>query len=290
MHVKFSHQDIALIFLLISVILPRFSSMLASKLASFIAKWLLRLSTCTFLTFATSVLTNHSRPLLVLFISFFLGYGLVESMYVWFVICRYAKFDFPLFAKYSSEGSELIWPAGKIFEKIRQTLAKNEFKFAATLVVKVEATPVMSAPIFYSDDGCIRLQMTFSHFDGGRTFVNCVLVSHLRNGAIFVTHNLQSPIAAFYVPPFEAHQKQFSMVKNLISSHKKRIKKSHWETMCLCGENCLQAINDEQLRLEEANIAQGYCEQVDGRTNAAISFLGRYRLWTKGLLATYLGL
>jgi hypothetical protein len=92
------------------------------------------------------------------------------------------------------------------------------------------------------------------------------------------------------VPPFEAWKRQFSTVENLIQEHGKHLKKAQKEAMCLCGENCLRAINGEQLLLEEANIAQGYCERVDGKVNVAISFPGRYRLWLRSLLAIYFGL
>jgi hypothetical protein len=206
------------------------------------------------------------------------------------VIGRYSKFDAPLFAKYTHEEDKLVWPARKTFGKIRRALAKSEFKFATTLLVRVKAMSVMSSPIFYSKEGDIRLQLIFSHIGTRRTLVNCILISHMRSGAIFVTHNLQAPIAAFYVPPFEACQRQFSAVKNLINIHVKRIKKSPKKALCLCGENCLQTINDEQSKLEEANIAHGYCELVDGRANTTISFFGRYRLWVKTLLSGYFGL
>jgi hypothetical protein len=112
----------------------------------------------------------------------------------------------------------------------------------------------------------------------------------MRSGAIFVTHNLRTPISAFYVSPFEPWKNQFSMVEKLIREHGEHLKKAQKEAVCLCEENCLRAINGEQLMLDEANIAQGYCERVDGKVNVAISFLGRYRLWLRGLLATYFGL
>jgi hypothetical protein len=116
-----------------------------------------------------------------------------------------------------------------------------------------------------------------------------MLVSYARSGTILVTHDLQSPIAFFYVSPFEAHQRQFATVEGLLTSHSKRLK-GQKNLVCLAGENCLEAINGEQSKLEEINIARGYCECLDGKVNATISFLGRYRLWVNGLRLSYLGL
>jgi hypothetical protein len=194
-----------------------------------------------------------------------------------------------LFVKYEHEDDTLVWPVGKVFEKIRKTLAQYEFKFAKTLAVKIGTTPVMISPIFYSDDGNVRLQLIFSCFSTGLTFINCLLISYARSGAILITHNLQSPVASFYTPPFEAHKKQFSTIKGLLDSHRNRVGKQK-NLICLAGEDCLQAINGEQIKLEEANIAHGYCEQADGKTNTTISFLGRYRLWVNSLTLSYLGL
>jgi hypothetical protein len=206
------------------------------------------------------------------------------------MVAKYSALDVPLFIRYTHEESKLVWPAGKTFKNILQTLIRNGFKFAVTLVAKIESTPVLITPTFYSGDGTIRLQLVLAGRPTKNPLVNCILISHMRSGAIFVTHNLQTPISAFYISPFEIRKKQFSTVENLIREHSEHLKKSQKEAMCLCGENCLRAINGEQLMLEEANIAQGYCERVDGKVNVAISFLGRYRLWLRGLFAAYFGL
>jgi hypothetical protein len=288
--VKFSHRDIALVFLLISILLSCLSSVLVSKLASFTCKWFLRLSRCAFLAFLINVFTDQARPFWVLFIGSLLGYGLIESVYIWLRLAFCSALDFPLFIKYTHEEGRLVWPEGKAFEEIRQALVRNEFKFAATLAVKIGSTSMLLAPIFYSSDGAMRLQLLFPNVGARRTLSHCILTSYMRSGAIFITHNLQAPISVFYVPPFEAWKSRFSTVEGLIRKHGERLKKSQGKAMCLSGENCLRALNGEQLKLEEVNIAHGYCEWVDGRANVTISFPGRYRLWVKSLLSAYLGL
>jgi hypothetical protein len=289
MRVELSHQDLALVFLLLAVTVPRTLSLVISKRLSFALKWFSRLSTCAFTAFTASAITRQSRPLPILFLISFLCYFLLESMYVWFIIAKYTKLDLSLFIRYEPRDDTLTWPAGKVFEKIRQTLARYEFKFAETLAVTIGSAPVMISPIFYSSDGNVRLQLVFSCFDAKRIFTNCMLVSYARNGTILVTHDLQSPIAFFYVPPFEAHQRQFATVEGLLISHSKRLKEQK-NLVCLAGENCLEAINGEQSKLEEANVARGYCEYLGGKINATISLLGRYGLWISSLRLSYLGL
>jgi hypothetical protein len=263
-----------------------------SKFSGFVGKWLLRLSICAFLAFAISTLTGHSRPLSILFIISFLICCLVESMYIWLLVCIYAKLNFPPpFMGYSREEGNLIWPAGKEFEKARQVLARNEFKFATTLIAPIDDSIEMSIPIFYSSNGNVLLWLRFPfHPYLKRTIVDCMLISYLRNGTTLITHNLQAGFTSFYIPPFDPCQRQFATVQGLINKHNRRIKKSQKNALCLFGKGCLQMLNDEKSRLEEANIAYGYCERREDCAGVALSFFGKYRLWVKTLLSEYLGL
>lgn len=290
MGLNYSYADYAIIFLAISIITSRIPQVVLPSWSQLSIKWAMRLSTCMFVTFTTFVLSLQSHPFWVIFLMSLLGYLLVESIYIWIIIRLYSKIDFPLFPHFEHESDTIMWPQGKYAEKIRETFAKLGFKFAETLAIKITSTAIIIAPIFYNPKGDIRLQVLFSNFAKKRTLINFILTSYLRNGTILVTHNLQSTVASFFAEPFKSNFKSTSSIDALLKHHKKIVKKYSKQTFCLSGEDCKQAINNEQILLEKANLANGNCERLDNRTNVTISFVGRYKLWINSLRLNYFGI
>ncbi|MDE6431831.1 MAG: hypothetical protein K2L13_00330 [Opitutales bacterium] len=288
---RYSAANYSILFLVIAIITSRLINVIHSPILQISVRWIMRLSTCICLTFTIFALGTRPQvhPFWAVFLSVFLGYFLVESIYFWVLIRLYSKIDFPLFPKFSLESETIVWMTGKYAQKIRSMIQKAGFKFSETLAIKSPTISIMLSPIFYSKRGHIRLQVLFPNFPKKQTLINFILTTYLRNGTILVTHNVQSPASAFFAPPFRAQFFNIASIKTLINIHRNRIKKHMRHTFCLSGENCKQAINHEQVLLEQANLANGNCIKPDGHTSINLSFAGRYQLWINMLRINYIG-
>ncbi len=286
---KYPLSDYTIFFLVIAIISSRLIRTFYTPMIQMITRWIMRLSTCMFLSLAIVVLTTQHRPLWVIFLTMLLGYLLLESIYIWILIKMYSRIDFPLFPRFSPESETIIWPNGKYAQKTRNMIQKAGFKFSETLSIKSPTISIMLSPIFYNNRGNIRLQVIFPNFQKKRTLMSFILTTYLRNGTILVTHNIQSPASLFFTAPFQAKFRSIISIKKLIKLHKKVIKKYIRQSFCLSGENCQQAINHEQLLLEEMNLSNGNCEQINGNSNINLSFAGRYKLWINTLRLSYIG-
>lgn len=285
------YLDCAIVFLVIAILTARLSRVFYSPTVQVCMRWAMRLTTCMFITSVIFMFGTNPQlhPFWAIYLSSCLGYFLVESIYVWILIRIYSHIDFPLFPRFLPESDTIVWASGKHAQSVRSMIEKAGFKFSETLAIKSETISIMISPIFYSKRGHIRLQVLFPGFQKARSLISFILTTYLRNGTILVTHNIQSPAAIFFVPPFKARFYNIASIKALINIHKRRIKKHLKNAFCLSGENCQQVINHEQLLLEESNLANGNCTQIDGYSNVNLSFSGRYQLWVSVLRMSYIG-
>lgn len=288
---KYPLTDYAIFFLMLAIISSRLSGMLYTPVLQIITRWITRLSSCIFATSIIFLLSSNPQihPFWAIFLSTFLGYFLIESIYVWVLIKMFSQIDFPLFPRFSPESETIVWANGKYAQNTRTAIQEAGFRFSETLGIKTDTMSIIISPIFYSKHGYIRLQVLFPNFRKKHTSISFVLTTYLRNGTILVTHNIQSPSSMFFAPPFEARFFNIASVRALIKLHKKRIKSCLRQAFCLSGENCQQVINHEQLLLEEINLSNGNCTQSDGHEHINLSFIGRYQLWINMLRLSYIG-
>ncbi len=279
----------AILLLLISVFSAKLSGKFHNPLLQFTNRWIMRLSICVFISLILIAISTYQRPFCIVLLSVFLSYFLIESMYIWLMIKRFSQLHFPLFPRFSAESETIVWPIDERSQNIREIIQNAGFKFSETLSIKAAYISILISPIFYNKSGNIRLQVMFPNVKKKHTAISFVLTTYLRNGLILVTHNLQSPISLFFSKPFISKLKKTNSIEVLIKYHKKLIKKHLKNALILSGEDCLQAVNNERELLENTNISNGNCEKSTESNYVSLSFIGRYKLWSRTLKLTYFG-
>jgi hypothetical protein len=253
----------------------------------FASAWVLRISTSFFFSFLINAACEVQRPVPLLTVTVLLVLFLLESFRLWRLTSLFSKIDVPIFPRFKQCSENFIWPIGKVFDDVRETILASGFKEKALLKIGNEEVFVIYSPVFYSRDRSSRLQIIFDSFCRGRAFLNCVITSFAANGTAIITNNLQTIFASFYPESWDVKRYPMASLADLLKMHAARI--SGEDTIAIDDSNSWESINSEHHQIELDNCQSGLCEKLDCNDHMTLTFSGRYHLWCDMLNYSYFG-
>ena len=248
---------------------------LASPRALFFNLWCGRLAVWGAITTVGKYFFRYA-PVWLLFVTIMLLFLLWESFKLWKLTGLFSRLDFPLFPRYRLYDGHLVWPTGKVFQRLLSFIQSHHFEQKSVLKLG-EGILVAYSPVYLSEDRKMRLQLSFDFLRPQSSKFNCIFVSFEDPIKAIVTHNMHSLFSTFYPEYWDVKQCALSSVEQVLACHKARIARR--EVVALPDEDMATAINAEQALIESINCENGLFEQRPDYNHISLTFAGRYRLW-----------
>jgi hypothetical protein len=271
-----------------TVILTWVNRRRASLWVSIVNRWLIWF---TFATFAATYLdVVMGKPFWVLFVVFFLGWFLVETVYHWLAIKALSNSTVPLFPNFVENPQSEEWPAQKRFLTIRKLL--NEKSYRSICALKAELMPGISLRmhVFQSEDNKTRIQILFIPQRSGAVSMCYTILSQTVEGSRYVTDNTFLPFGGFY--PENWYLDRRPLVRSfagLFKTHCQRIENTK-EVFVGWDEEVIDDVNQQQSTLERVNTDMGFLFPINLRDEyGKITWEGRYRVWKEIWMLNYFG-
>jgi hypothetical protein len=119
--------------------------------------------------------------------------------------------------------------------------------------------------------------------------IQFALSSHLKEGGLMVTDNLNVPSMGFIPQRWKVKRHRFASPETLLKHHRRRLQRLGFICEAWDVQHVLEDLNQEQDLLEEENFRRGFLEKSSEGRQCVLSNEGRYRLWKSTLLLHYLG-
>jgi hypothetical protein len=230
------------------------------------------------------------RPLWVLALAGFIIWFLVETLYNWLAIAALSVSPFPLFPKYSVNGSGEEWPVQPRFLKIREWLRAQGFRQVQALKAEVGGDIYLRVSVYQDEGSLLRVQVTFLPQGNGAIDVCYSLMSTAADGSIYVTDNLYIPFGGFYPEEWFVDRRPCCRsLSRLLTIHRKRIA-AMGRPLAPFSVEPLADLNNAQRELDQVNTELGFLNPQGAREDhGKISHEGRYRVWKEIWTLNYLG-
>jgi hypothetical protein len=230
------------------------------------------------------------RPDWVHFITGFMLWFLLETVYNWIAINALSRSDIPLFPKFkvNKDGDE--WPTDAHFDKLKNWLERKNFRRRAVLKSELFEGMFLRTSIYESPDRSTRLQILFVPRRKDKSSAYYTLLTNGREDSRLITDNHSLPYGGYYPESWNFVRKPLvGSLEKLFQIHAKRLKEAKFEPVPFDGEP-LEELNHQQQMLEHLNTKHGFLNPLQYREeDGRLTYDGRYRLWKEMWLLAYLG-
>jgi len=276
--------------MLVSLILMRLNQQLASPVVAIVNRWLRWGIFAGGLAQVSLHFGWTDRPYAVLFVVFFIGWFLLESIYHWLAIHAMSVSPLPLFPRFTVNRAGDEWPVQGRFLKLRDQIRASGFKQVQSLRAEVATSIYLRVSLFQDADNTTRLQVTFVPQPMGTVTVCLHLATATAAGERIVTDNHYLPFAGFY--PESWHLDRRPCLRSfpaLLKRHRDRFS-ARVDAAVPWASEPLDDLNAQQGELERINTELGFLlPRTDHEEHGRISHEGRYRVWKEMFTLNYFG-
>jgi hypothetical protein len=232
------------------------------------------------------------RPYWVLFITAFLLWFLIESVYYWIAITALSKSEFPLYPhfKVDHDSDECLYEKPLI--KVKQWLQDKGFTKKESLKAQFQDIQVLHLFIYEDKKKRIQMHLSLSPLRRGKTAFYCAFSSITKDGSRLITDNFFFPFGGFYPKNWLIERRPWTRNLNRLKKiHDARMQAFQDGEIISWEEDPLADYNQQQKILENINIKQGLLFPGEYRQKyGKLTKEGRYRFWKEIWLINYLGL
>jgi hypothetical protein len=236
------------------------------------------------------------HPLWVLAIVGFLGWFLLETIYIWLAVGALSRSNMPLFPRYEENTRGDEWPSQERFIHLRAWLRKQGFQRVQALFARLGEHVLMRVSVYESADRKTRLSVLFFPNNRGQAATAFSLHSVAKDGVRLVTDNIFLPFGGFYPENWYLERKPWTRsLPKLYQRHLARCDAQGMEFEPFDSAP-LNDFNSEQRHLEQLNRELGFLTGSDPRRATEededperITSAGRYRVWLELWTLSYFG-
>ncbi|OYV45600.1 MAG: hypothetical protein B7X06_04350 [Verrucomicrobia bacterium 21-51-4] len=229
-------------------------------------------------------------PFVLLFITTFLVWFLIETSYNWWVVQALSKSPLPLFPRFKACTVLEAWPVDAHWLRIKESIQAEGFKPVVGSKSVLFEGIYLASVIFERIDKSCRLQVIFLPQKKKNYLAAFSFSTLTASGLKYVTDNIRMPFGGFYPENWRVLRKPLVYsFRRLLKKHDTRLKKDG--QVCLTFDNDpLRDINDQQQNLESLNTQLGFLRphSLEG-PQGRISSEGLYRVWKEWWLMNYFG-
>lgn len=233
------------------------------------------------------------RPLWLLFITFFLCWFLLETVYNWVLVGVLNWSNMPLFPNYSENQKGDEWPTQPRYIRLREWLRGAGFESIAAVKAPLEEGIVIRSSIYQSHCCATRIQITFVPHRLANVLAYYSLVSVLEDGRRLITDNVRLPFGGYFPAAWEVQRRPLcSSLEQLYKGHVKRCQRagSAVQPWSVEEDDPVGELNRQQNLMEKTNTDQGFLLPGMYREEYGnLSMEGRYRIWKEMWLLNYFG-
>jgi hypothetical protein len=287
-------QIVAVIILIpamvISLVLMRWNQQLASPVVAIVNRWL----RWGILAGGGAQLCLRfgwtERPFSTLFVVFFIGWFLLESIYHWLAIHAMSVSPLPLFPRFTLNRAGDEWPVQSRFLVLREQIRSAGFKQMQSLRSEIMTGIYLRVSLFQNADNTTRLQVTFVPQPMGTVTVCLHLATSTAAGDRIVTDNHYIPFGGFYPENWRLERRPCTRrFLALLKRHRNRVTAAAAVPVPWVNEP-LNDLNIQQGELERINTELGFLlPSTDHEEHGRISHEGRYRVWKEMFTLNYFG-
>lgn len=276
--------------MVVSLILFKANQHYASPVLAMINRWLRWFVVAGALAEIGVYFSWLGRPFWVLWIIFFIGWFLLDSIYRWLAIQAVSVSPLPLFPRFTLNKSGEEWPVDGRFLKLRERLRARGLSLVQSLRAEVATSYYLRLSVYQNKDASIRVQVAFLPQPVGGLAVCFQLATRLADGDLLITDNHYLPFAGFYPENWLVERKpNIRGFDKLFQRHRRRLDAVRraidpWSAEPLTDLNA-QQVELERLNTEMGFLLPGAAHEEHGR----ISYEGRYRVWKEMLSLNYFG-
>lgn len=276
--------------MVVSLVLMRINQQLASPVIAIFNRWL----RWGILAGGGAQISQHfgwtDRSYGALFVAFFIGWFLLESIYHWLAIHAMSVSPLPLFPRFALNRSGDEWPVQARFLKLRDQIRAAGFKQVQSLRAEIATSIYLRVSLFQDAGNMTRLQVTFLPQPMGTVTVCLSLSTSTADGTRVVTDNNYLPFAGFYPENWRLERLPCTRSFNaLLKRHRGRVAAVASVPVPWTNEP-LEDINAQQNELERINTELGFLlPRTDHEEHGRISHEGRYRVWKEMFTLNYFG-
>ena len=276
--------------MVISLVLMKLNQQLASPVVAILNRWLRWGIFAGGLAQVSQHFGWTDRSYFGLFMVFFIGWFLLESIYHWLAIHAMSVSPLPLFPRFTVNRAGEEWPVQARFLKLRDQIRASGFKQVQSLRAEVATSIYLRVSLFQNADNTTRLQVTFIPQPMSTVTVCLHLSTATASGERMVTDNHYLPFAGFY--PENWHLDRRPCLRSfpaLLKRHQSRVSVRAFAAVPWTSEP-LDDINAQQGELERINTELGFLlPRSDHEEHGRISHEGRYRVWKEMFTLNYFG-
>ncbi|GAB4269711.1 MAG: hypothetical protein Tsb0018_01810 [Opitutales bacterium] len=231
------------------------------------------------------------RPVWLIFVTAFLIWFLVETIYNWLLIGVLSRSTLPLFPAFTDSNKDGQWPIQRKFLKLKNEVINFGFGYKCSLNAKYNEHFCLSSSVYEHKDNHMRLQIIFVPWRGRATSPCFVLSSISDSGDRLITDNIYLPFGGFYPKQWNLSRRPTTgSLTRLLALHKKRLQKKKFKSVSW-EEDPVEDLNYQSKLLEKINMEAGFLLPHDAEgTKGRITWEGRYRMWKEIWLLNYLGI
>ncbi len=230
------------------------------------------------------------RPYWVLWMTAFLVWIILETLYTWFAISALSLSPIPLFPRFLPNLSGEEWPARKRMMALRDWLRRNRFHQVQALVAEMGNSLQLRLSVYQDEARGLRIQILFLPVRGGSLTACFSASSQTSDGLRYTTDNLFLPFGGFYPEDWSILRRPLiRSLPRLIALHRKRLEGDGKTVEPWSGEP-LDDLNLQQSELDRVNTDLGFLFPRNLREEfGKMTFEGRYRVWKEVWMLNYLG-
>lgn len=276
----------------VSILLSFLNGRIGHPLMAILNRWLRWIAVSGMLTFLLLEFVELDRPLWALATASVLIWGLIETVYNWWLINALSHSDMPLFPRYQTNTDGDEWPINRRAVQLKDWLRTLGFRHCVSAKVPITDALAIRSCIYQDESDQIRCQISFLPGGGSNIILSYVISSRASDGSMIITDNTFMPSGAFY--PEKWFVERCPLVRSLpalLKKHKSRLAAFDVETVSFDSHvDPLDELNQQQRELELLNLREGFLEPFEEREDRGrLTFEGRYRLWKEVWLMNYFG-
>lgn len=241
-------------------------------------------------------LSGYQRhPIWVIAVVAFLGWFLLESIYIWLAVGALSRSNMPLFPRYEENTRGDEWPSQERFIHLRAWLRRQGYQRVQALFARLDDHVLMRVSVYETADKKTRLSVLFFPNARGQAATAFSLHSMAADGVRLVTDNIFLPFGGFYPENWYLERKPWT--RSLARLHQRHLARcdaygTEFEPFDTVP---LNDFNKEQRHLEQLNrelgflTQQGYSRSDEDEDPERITSAGRFRVWVELWTLSYFG-
>ena len=229
-------------------------------------------------------------PLWVVAAVTLLGWFLLESLYMWFVVSTISRSDLPLFPRFTENTAGAEWPSDEPYILLRDWLRTNGFSQTQSIVTKHQDEISIRLVVFDRSDDLVRAAILFlPHRQGVGAFA-ATFQSKTESKGRLITDNFFLPYGGFY--PEDWHVERRPRCRSMSQLYKRHLARidAFGQPLVANETEPLEDLNGSNRAIEQLNLELGFLNIPDEEDDHRITTAGRARIWREIWTMGYFGI